>query len=92
MMSFDSIARRKPGMHPASAELMVDFLTSKEGQKMVGEHLPEDTREVACRRPLFAEKLAPKETFTVFPNSKMLESVQDSVYAGEAVRQAKAAA
>jgi ABC-type Fe3+ transport system substrate-binding protein len=79
MMTFNSIARTEVGKHPAAAELMLEFLLSKEGQKMVGSTYLRIPARPRVNAPYSLEKLAPKEKFTVYPNARMMKSVQDSI-------------
>jgi iron(III) transport system substrate-binding protein len=79
MMTFNSIARTETGKHPASAELLLEFLLSREGQKMVGSTYLRIPARPRVNAPYSLEKLAPKEKFTVYPNARMMKSVQRSI-------------
>jgi iron(III) transport system substrate-binding protein len=79
MMTFNAIAMTRAGRHPASTELLIDFLLSKEGQKKVGStylRIPARTRTDA---PYSLEKFVRGEKLTVFPNPDMLPSTADSI-------------
>ena len=81
MMSYNAIARTRAGKHPASAELLLDFLISDEGQKKVGSTYIRIPAKPRVNAPYSLDKLIPKEKFTVFPNREMLPNVQDSIEA-----------
>jgi iron(III) transport system substrate-binding protein len=79
LMTFNAIARTRAGRHPAAAELMVDFLLSKEGQKMVGSTYLRIPARAGTGAPYSFEKMVGKEKFTPFPNEKALASSADSI-------------
>jgi len=79
MMSYNAIARTRVGSHPASAELLLNFLLSEEGQKKVGSTYVRIPARPHVDAPFALEKLAPKERFAVYPNGDMLRSVEASI-------------
>ncbi len=81
LMSYNAIARTRPGKHPISAQLLLDFLISDEGQKKVGSTYVRIPARPHIDAPYSLGKLLPKEKFTVFPNGDMLPNVQDSIEA-----------
>jgi ABC-type Fe3+ transport system substrate-binding protein len=81
LMSYNAIARTSAGRHPASAELLLDFLTSEEGQRKVGSTYIRIPAKPHVNAPYSLDKLIPGENFTMFPNKDMLPKVQDSIEA-----------
>ncbi|MDA4131583.1 MAG: ABC transporter substrate-binding protein, partial [Thaumarchaeota archaeon] len=79
LMTFNAIARTRAGRHPAAAELLVDFLLSREGQKLVGSTYLRIPVRTGTGAPYSFEKTVGKEKFTPFPNEKVLANSADSV-------------
>jgi iron(III) transport system substrate-binding protein len=79
MMTFNAIAKTRAGRHPASTELLIDFLLSKEGQKKVGSTYLRIPARTGTRAPYSLDKFVRKEKLTVFPNPDMLPSTADSI-------------
>jgi iron(III) transport system substrate-binding protein len=79
LMTFNAIARTRASRHPAAAELMVDFLLSKAGQKMVGSTYLRIPARTGTGAPYSFEKMVGKEKFTPFPNQKVLATSADSI-------------
>lgn len=79
LMTFNAIARTRAGRHPAAAELLVDFLLSKEGQKMVGSTYLRIPARAGTGALYSFEKMVGKEKFTPFPNEKALATSADSI-------------
>jgi ABC-type Fe3+ transport system substrate-binding protein len=79
LMTFNAIAKTRAGRHPASADLLIDFLLSKEGQKMVGSTYLRIPARTGTGAPYSLEKLVGKEKFTSFPNEDVLANSADSV-------------
>jgi len=79
LMTFNAIARTRAGRHPAAAELLVDFLLSKEGQKMVGSTYLRIPARMGTGAPYSLDKLVKNEKFTAFPSEEMLPSSADSI-------------
>ena len=79
MMTFNAIAKTRAGKHPASTELLAEYLISKEGQKKVGStylRIPARTRTGA---PYSLDRYVRNERLTVFPNQDMLPDASDSI-------------
>lgn len=80
LATFNAIAKTRAGRHPAATALLVDFLLSTEGQKLVGStylRIPARTRTGA---PYSLEKILPKrEKMVGFPNRSMLRTAPDSI-------------
>lgn len=79
LMTFNAIAKTSAGKHPASAELLIDFLLSKEGQKKVGSTYLRIPARKGTGAPYSLEKFVRKEKPTVFPNQEVLSSAADSI-------------
>jgi iron(III) transport system substrate-binding protein len=79
MMTFNAIAKTRAGRHPASTELLIDFLLSKEGQKKVGSTYLRIPARTGTNAPYSLDKFVRKEKLTVFPNPDMLPSTADSI-------------
>jgi iron(III) transport system substrate-binding protein len=79
LMTFNAIAKTRAGKHPASAELLIGFLLSKEGQKMVGSTYLRIPARTGTGAPYSLDKLVRKEKLTTFPNQEMLVSAADSI-------------
>lgn len=79
MMSYNAIARTSASKHPASAQLLLDYLISEEGQKKVGSTYIRIPAKPRVDAPYSLGRLIPREKFAVFPNGKMLPKVQDSI-------------
>jgi ABC-type Fe3+ transport system substrate-binding protein len=81
MMTFNAIAKTRAGRHPASTELLIGFLLSKEGQKKVGSTYLRIPARTGTDAPYSLDKFVRKEKLTVFPNTDMLPSTADSISA-----------
>jgi ABC-type Fe3+ transport system substrate-binding protein len=79
LTSFNAIAKTKVGKHPASAELIIDFLISSSGQKKIGSTYVRIPARPKTHAPYSIDKLVRKEKMVVFPNALMLPSVLDSI-------------
>jgi len=79
MLTFNAIAKTTVGRHPASTQLLIDYLLSKEGQKKVGSTYLRIPARTGIDVPYSLDKLAPKEKLTSFPNEEMLRSAPDSI-------------
>jgi len=79
LTSFNAIAKTKAGKHPASAELVIDFLISSSGQKKIGSTYVRIPARPGIDAPYSIDKLVRKEKTVVFPNTLMLPSVLDSI-------------
>ncbi len=79
MMTFNAIAKTHAGRHPASTELLIDFLISREGQKRVGSTYLRIPARSGTDAPYSLDKFVHKEKLTVFPNPDMLADVPDSI-------------
>ena len=79
LMTFNALARTRASRHPAAAGLLVDFLLSKEGQKMVGSTYLRIPARTGTGAPYSFEKMVGKETFTSFPGEDMLPTSADSI-------------
>jgi ABC-type Fe3+ transport system substrate-binding protein len=79
MMTFNAIAKTRDGRHPASAGLLIDFLLSKEGQKMVGSTYLRIPARTGTGAPYSLDKLVGKEKFKSFPGKDMLPTSADSI-------------
>ncbi len=80
LATFNAIAKTRDGSHPAATSLLIDFLLSSEGQKLVGStylRIPARTRTGA---PYSLEKIMPRrEKMIGFPNHSMLRTAPDSI-------------
>lgn len=79
LMTFNAIARTRAGRHPAAAELLVDFLLSNQGQKLVGSTYLRIPARTGTGAPYSFEKMVGKEKFVSFPGEEMLSTSQDSI-------------
>ena len=79
MMTFNAIAKTRAGRHPASAELLTDYLLSKEGQKKVGSTYLRIPARTGTDASYSLDKFVRKEKLTVFPNPDMLPNAPDSI-------------
>lgn len=79
LMTFNAIARTRAARHPAAAELLVDFLLSKQGQKMVGSTYLRIPARTGTGAPYSFEKMVGKEKFVSFPSEEMLRTSADSI-------------
>ena len=79
LMTFNAIAKTRAGRHPASAELLIDFLLSEEGQKMVGSTYLRIPARTGTGAPYSLDKLVGKEKFSSFPGKEMLPNAPDSI-------------
>ena len=79
LMTFNAIAKTRAGKHPASAELLIDFLVSKEGQKKVGSTYLRIPARTGTGAPYSLDKLVRNERLTTFPNQDMLLNSADSI-------------
>lgn len=79
LMTFNAIARTRAARHPAAAELLVDFLLSKQGQKMVGSTYLRIPARTGTGAPYSFEKMVGKEKFVSFPSDEMLRTSADSI-------------
>ncbi len=79
MMTFNAISKTRAGKHPASAELLIDYLLSKEGQKLVASTYLRIPARTGTGAPYSLEKTVGKEKFKSFPNQEMLSTSADSI-------------
>jgi iron(III) transport system substrate-binding protein len=80
LMTFNAIAKTRPGKHPAYVELLIDYLLSKEGQKKVGSTYLRIPARSGTGAPYSLDKFVPKrDKLTIFPNQDMLPSAADSI-------------
>lgn len=79
LMTFNAIARTRAARHPAAAELLVDFLLSKQGQKMVGSTYLRIPARTGTGAPYSFEKMVGKEKFVSFPSEEMLRTSAGSI-------------
>lgn len=80
LMTFNAISKTRAGDHPASTELLIDFLLSKEGQKKVGSTYLRIPARKGTGAPYSLDRLVAKsEKMVGFPNRKMLTSAPDSL-------------
>jgi iron(III) transport system substrate-binding protein len=79
LMTFNAIAKTRAGSHPASTELLIDYLLSKEGQKKVGSTYLRIPARTGTDSPYSLDKLVRKEKLTAFPNKDMMLSAPDSI-------------
>jgi ABC-type Fe3+ transport system substrate-binding protein len=79
MLTFNAIAKTTAGRQPASTQLLIDYLLSKEGQKKVGSTYLRIPARTGIDAPYSLEKMAPNEKLAPFPNEKMLRSAPDSI-------------
>jgi len=79
MLTFNAIAKTTAGRHPASTQLLIDFLLSEEGQKLVGSTYLRIPARTKVDAPYSLDKVAPKEKFVSFPNEATLKKAPDSI-------------
>jgi len=79
MMTFNAIAKTRAGRHPASTELLMDFLLSKEGQKKVGSTYLRIPARTGTDARYSLDKFVRREKLKIFPNRDMLPSTADSI-------------
>jgi ABC-type Fe3+ transport system substrate-binding protein len=79
LTSFNDIAKTKAGKHPASAELVIDFLISSSGQKKIGSTYVRIPARPKIDAPYSMYKLVGKEKTVMFPNKLMLANASDSI-------------
>jgi len=79
MLTFNAIAKTTEGRHPASTQLLIDYLLSKEGQKKVGSTYLRIPARTGIDVPYSLDKMAPNENLVPFPDEKMLRSAPDSI-------------
>ncbi|MDA4118797.1 MAG: extracellular solute-binding protein [Thaumarchaeota archaeon] len=80
MMTFNAIAKTTRGSHPASAELLIEYLLSKEGQKKVGSTYLRIPARMGTGARYSLDKLVPKsEKLVEYPSEKMLRGAVDSI-------------
>jgi len=79
MLTFNAIAKTSKGRHPASTQLLIDYLLSKEGQKLVGSTYLRIPARTGIAVPYSLDKLAPKEKLVSFPGEEMLRTAPDSI-------------
>ncbi len=79
LTSFNAIAKTKAGKHQASAELVIDYLISKSGQKKIGSTYLRIPARPKTYAPYSLDKLVHKEKMVIFPNALMLPSVTESI-------------
>lgn len=79
LMTFNAIAKTRASSHPAAAQLLIDFLLSKEGQKKVGSTYLRIPARKGTGAPYSLDKLVPRnERMIGFPDKK-LKSAKDSI-------------
>ena len=79
MMTYNAIAKTRAGSHPEATKLLMEYLLSKEGQKLVGStYLRIPVRE-GTGATYSLEKFIGKEWFTVYPNKEMEPTQADSI-------------
>jgi iron(III) transport system substrate-binding protein len=79
LMTYNAIAKTRAGSHPASAELLIDYLISEEGQKKVGNTYLRIPARTGTNAPYSLDKFVGKEKFTTFPNKDALSNAADSI-------------
>jgi len=79
LLTFNAIAKTRAGKHPAAAELLMEFLMSKEGQKKVGSTYLRIPARTGTGSPYSLDKLVGKEKLVSFPGEKMLRNAPDSI-------------
>ncbi len=79
MLTFNAIAKTSKGRHPASTQLIIDYLLSKEGQEKIGSTYIRIPTRKGVRSPYTIDKLAPKEKLVGFPSEDMLRDAPDSI-------------
>ena len=79
LMTYNAIAKTRAGSHPASADLLIDYLISEEGQKVVGNTYLRIPARTGTGALYSLDKFVGKERFTPFPNKDALSSAADSI-------------
>jgi iron(III) transport system substrate-binding protein len=79
LLTFNAIARTVAGRHPAAAELLMEYLLSKEGQELVGRTYLRIPSRKGVDSPYALDKLVRKEKLTPFPNKDALRTAPDSI-------------
>ena len=79
MMTYNAIAKTTRGSHPAAADLLIDFLLSKAGQKLVGSTYLRIPVRKGTGAPYSLEKFIGAEKFKLYPNKEMAATQADSI-------------
>ncbi len=79
LLTFNAIAKTRAGSHPAAAELLMEFLLSKEGQKKVGSTYLRIPSRTGIEVPYSLDKLVHGEKLVPFPNAEMMPTAPDSI-------------
>ena len=79
LLTFNAIARTAAGRHPAAAELLMEYLLSKEGQELVGRTYLRIPSRKGINSPYALDKLVRREKLTAFPNKEALRTAPDSI-------------
>jgi iron(III) transport system substrate-binding protein len=79
LLTFNAIAKTRAGRHPAAAELLMEFLMSKEGQKKIGSTYLRIPARTGTGSAYSLDKLVHKEKLTPFPNEEALSTAKDSI-------------
>jgi iron(III) transport system substrate-binding protein len=79
LMTYNAIAKTRAGSHPASADLLIDYLISAEGQKIVGNTYLRIPVRTGTGAPYSLDKFVKKEKFTTFPNKEALSNAANSI-------------
>jgi iron(III) transport system substrate-binding protein len=80
LMTFNAISKTTKGSHPAAADLLIDYLLSKEGQKLVGSTYLRIPARMGTGAIYSLDKLVPKsEKFVGYPSEEMLPGAPDSI-------------
>ena len=80
LMTFNAIAKTTAGSHPASADLLIEYLLSKEGQKKVGSTYLRIPARMGTGALYSLDKLVSKsEKLVGYPSEEMLPGAPDSI-------------
>ena len=81
LVTFSAIAKTTTGSHPASAELLIEYLLSKEGQKKVGSTYIRIPARKGTGSLYSLDRLVPKsERLVGYPSEEMLPGAPDSIF------------
>lgn len=80
MTTFNAVARTRDGSHPAAAALLIEFLLSGEGQRLIGSTYLRIPARPRTRAPYSLERVLPgRERLVGYPNEAMARTARDSL-------------
>lgn len=80
MTTFNAVARTRDGSHPAAAALLIEFLLSEEGQRLIGSTYLRIPARPGSSAPYSLERVLPTGERPVrYPNAAMARTARDSL-------------